>query len=103
MQAALRLALAGSVLADAVRGSDLAAPVRGRRLATLDRLVRRRVLRPGTTILHLRTGGSVTETGAAAAKIVETTLAIESDGLVSLPNANDIDVLGLAFGDQGCD
>jgi diguanylate cyclase (GGDEF)-like protein len=46
--------VAGTVLADAVRGSDLEAPVTGRRLATLDRLVRRRVLRPGTTILHLR-------------------------------------------------
>ncbi len=46
--------LAEAVLSDGLRSSDLAAPVGAARRAQLDELVRRRVLRPGTSILRLR-------------------------------------------------
>jgi diguanylate cyclase (GGDEF)-like protein len=46
--------LAESVLGDGLRPSDLAAPVAAARRAAIDGLVRRRIVRRGSSVLHLR-------------------------------------------------
>ena len=50
----LFLLVADSVLGAGLRPSDLAAPVVGARRAAIDGLVRRRIVRRGSSVLHLR-------------------------------------------------